>query len=97
MTERLSDRICLVTGAGSGIGAAVARRFTQEGGHVYLLDRNADAAAQVAAEIAAAGGDTSVRTLDVSNADDVRAAIAGIHTEAGRIDVLVNVAGISLI
>jgi NAD(P)-dependent dehydrogenase (short-subunit alcohol dehydrogenase family) len=96
MEQRLKDRVSLVTGAGSGIGAAIARRFAAEGARVYLLDQHKQAAETVAAEIAMAGGCGEARSLDVRDAGQVRDMIAAINDDAGRIDVLVNVAGISL-
>src|SRR5213593_2928242 len=97
MDERLRERVSLITGAGSGIGAAVARRFAAEGARVVLLDRAIERANAVAMEIAAAGGIAEARPLDVSRGDEVQAAIAGIVRDLGRIDVLVNVAGITLL
>lgn len=95
MERRLVGKVGLVTGAGSGIGAAIARRFAAEGARVFLLDSSAENAERVAAEITGAGGQASARWLDVSQAAQVQAAIAEIHRDAGQIDVLVNVAGIS--
>src|SRR5438105_1933992 len=94
MPERLAGKVCMVTGAGSGIGAAIARRFAAEGGRVFLLDRAIDNANKVAAGI---GGAAETRQLDVRDAAQVKAAIAAVRDAAGRIDVLVNVAGITLL
>jgi NAD(P)-dependent dehydrogenase (short-subunit alcohol dehydrogenase family) len=97
MERRLAGRISLVTGSGSGIGAAIARRFAAEGAHVFLLDRNAEAASAVARELAATGAKAEARTLDISDAAAVRATIGAIRQAAGRIDILVNAAGISML
>ncbi len=97
MEQRLSGRISVVTGAGSGIGAAIARRFAAEGARVFLLDRAADRAGAVAAEIAAAGGTAEVRQVDVMQSGQVQETIRAVREAAGRIDVLVNVAGISML
>lgn len=94
MPERLAGKVCMVTGAGSGIGAAIARRFAAEGGRVFLLDRAIENAQKVAAEI---GGAAEARQLDVRDAARVRSTIAAVNATAGRIDVLVNVAGITLL
>ncbi|HZQ38898.1 MAG TPA: SDR family NAD(P)-dependent oxidoreductase [Dehalococcoidia bacterium] len=94
MSDRLAGKVCMVTGAGSGIGAAIARRFAAEGGRVVLLDRAIENAKQVAAEI---GGTAEARQLDVREAAQVRSMIAAVKDAAGRIDVLVNAAGITLL
>jgi NAD(P)-dependent dehydrogenase (short-subunit alcohol dehydrogenase family) len=85
----LEGRVAVITGGGSGIGAAAARRFAAEGARVAVLDRNGDAAEAVAAEV---GG--KAHTLDVRDGDAVNDAIAKIIAAVGRIDVLVNNAGI---
>ena len=97
MEQRLSGRISVVTGAGSGIGAAIARRFAAEGARVFLLDRAADRAGAVAAEIAADGDTAEVREVDVMQSGQVQETIRAVRGAAGRIDVLVNVAGISML
>ena len=83
----LQDRVAVVTGGASGIGLATARRFVAAGATVVLVDR-ADARA-VAAEINA----VALR-VDVTDGDALGAAFAGVASEHGRIDVLVNNAGI---
>jgi NAD(P)-dependent dehydrogenase (short-subunit alcohol dehydrogenase family) len=85
----LEGRVAVITGGGSGIGAAAARRFAAEGARVAVLDRNGDAAEAVAAEV---GG--KAHTLDVRDGDAVNDAIGKIIAAVGRIDVLVNNAGI---
>jgi NAD(P)-dependent dehydrogenase (short-subunit alcohol dehydrogenase family) len=85
----LEGRVAVITGGGSGIGAAVARRFAAEGARVAVLDRNGDAAEAVAAEV---GG--KAQTLDVRDGDALNDAIGKIIAAVGRIDVLVNNAGI---
>ncbi|MER6121618.1 SDR family oxidoreductase [Streptomyces sp. NPDC001795] len=79
----------VVTGAGSGIGAATARRLAAAGHHVVLTARRKDRLEAVAAEIATAGGRCSVHALDVTDPDAVRAFAATLE----RVDVLVNNAG----
>lgn len=93
--QRLWNRISLVTGAGSGIGAAIARRFAAEGARVVLLDRDSDRARTVADEIAAAGSMAEAQALDVSQSSRIQDVIGSVRRDLGRIDVLVNVAGIT--
>ena len=97
MTEqRLAGRVAAITGAGSGIGEAIAKRFAAEGARVFVLDKNSGAGDDVAKSIRAAGGQAEARYLDVADASRVRATITSIADDAGRIDILVNVAGLSL-
>ncbi|MEC7236494.1 MAG: glucose 1-dehydrogenase, partial [Pseudomonadota bacterium] len=90
MTGRLDGKTALVTGAGSGFGAGIARRFAAEGAKLLLADINGDAAAAIAAEIGAAAC-----RADVSDADSVAemAETAGRHL--GQLDILVNNAGVT--
>ena len=98
MTEgRLQGRVAAVTGAGSGIGAAIARRFAAEGARVFVLDKNSSAGDDVAKSIRDSGGQAEARYLDVADASRVRATVTSIADDAGRIDILVNVAGLSLL
>jgi NAD(P)-dependent dehydrogenase (short-subunit alcohol dehydrogenase family) len=91
----LKGKMAVVTGAGSGIGAAIARVFAARGAHVAVVDRDQATARQVAGEIGKAGGAASPHHCDVSQPDEVDAlfrSIAGAHP---RLDILVNNAGIS--
>lgn len=93
-SRRLPARNAVVTGAGSGIGRAVAVRFAQEGARVAVLDRDLDGAKQTVAEIRAAGGTASAFAIDISDAASVSTAVAAVLTSFEQIDVLVNNAGI---
>jgi 3-oxoacyl-[acyl-carrier protein] reductase len=83
---RFDGRVALVTGAGAGIGAAIARRLASEGAAVTVIDRDGDAARKVAGEIGGTGA-----AADVSNRAEVQAALDGLET----IHIVVNNAGIS--
>ena len=88
-------RVALVTGASQGIGRAVALRLAQDGFSVALAARNEDKLKQVAAEIAAAGGRAELFTLDVSNEESIKATAKGVLAHFGKLDVLINNAGIT--
>jgi rhamnulose-1-phosphate aldolase/alcohol dehydrogenase len=91
----LATRIALVTGAGSGIGRAIALRLAAEGACVVVADRDAEGAAAVAAEIGNA--DVAVPfTADVTDEEQVAAAVAGAALAFGGVDLVVNNAGLSV-
>ena len=90
----LADRTALVTGAGSGIGAAIAEELARAGAYVLVQDLRPDAAATVAEGIRAAGGAAGAVGGDVSDPDDVAAIVDRLAASHGRIDVLVNNAGL---
>jgi len=90
--ERFQDRIVVITGAGSGIGAATARRFAAEGATVVLVGRTQDKLDKLAAELPATDR-VFVRPTDVADADQVNGLFTDVIERYGRLDVLVNNAG----
>src|SRR5689334_25299905 len=91
----LASHIAVVTGAGSGIGRAIATGFAREGAHVVLLDVNEAAAAQAARDIREAGGKAAHYALDVTRREDCAAVARRVADEVGPVSVLVNNAGIT--
>jgi 3-oxoacyl-[acyl-carrier protein] reductase len=91
----VTGRVALVTGASQGIGRACALALAEGGASVALAARNEDKLKQVAAEIESKGGQAAVFRLDVSNEDEVKAVAKAAIARFGRIDVLVNNAGVT--
>jgi NAD(P)-dependent dehydrogenase (short-subunit alcohol dehydrogenase family) len=91
----LSGRVALVTGASGGLGAQFARTLAKAGAGVVLAARRMDRLKTLRAEIEADGGDAHVVTLDVTDPDSIKAAVAHAETEMGTIDILVNNSGVS--
>lgn len=94
-TTRLADKHILITGAAQGMGAAIARHYAAQGAKVCLGDLNADGAAEVAADITAAGGVATSVALDVADRAQADAAVAHTVEAFGSINVLLNNAGIN--
>ena len=89
----ISGKTALVTGASSGIGAAIAKQLAQEGAHVLLLARNETRLKQVETEIKVAGGNAHYFIVNLADADAVETIAKRIETEVGTPDILVNNAG----
>ena len=91
--QSLKNKIALVTGAGKGIGKAIALALASEGVHVGLIARTENEIKAVADEIISKGVKSSYATADVSNRTDLESAVEKIKTELGAIDILINNAG----
>ncbi|MEM8835120.1 MAG: 3-oxoacyl-[acyl-carrier-protein] reductase [Planctomycetota bacterium] len=94
MTDQ-TKRVALVTGASRGIGRAIAERLARDGRHVVLAARSEGPLQDVRSAIEARGGSASVRTLDLSDQEDLANAVEETAKEFGRFDILVNNAGIT--
>lgn len=92
---QLDHQIALVTGAGRGIGRAIALRFASEGADVVCVSRTAENAERVAGEIRSLGRKAWAHGLNVADAGAVESAVAEILAATGRVDVLVNNAGVT--
>lgn len=94
--KRFENKIVLVTGAGRGIGASIARRFASEGAEVIVnYSGNDEAAQKTVDEITATGGQSQKYKCSVNDSESVKVMIDEIIKEFGRIDILVNNAGIT--
>jgi len=90
----LQNKIALVTGSGSGIGSSIAETFARAGAHVYVADLDAKSGGETAERIKAAKGSAEFLPLDISREDDCERARQAVMASFGRLDVLVNNAGI---
>lgn len=99
MTEsgpKLRDRVAVVTGAASGIGAATAELFARHGARVGLVDIDADGLERTGQAVAAAGGEALLLRADVARAQDAADGTARVMERWGRIDVVVTCSGVSI-
>lgn len=93
---RFAGRTVVVTGAGKGIGAALAAAYAKEGAIVSAIDLEAGNVGQVAETIREGGGDAAAYAVDLRSPDEVAAAFAEIEERHGRVDVLINNAGLGI-
>jgi len=93
---RLAGKTALISGAAQGLGAAMARRFAEEGARVFIGDLKAETGNATVAEICGKGGKAAFLSLDVTNEQSWIDAMATVKQEAGRLDILVNNAGINI-
>lgn len=91
--QRFNEKVALVTGAGSGIGKASALRLASEGGAVFCVDLQAEAVEATVSEIVSAGGVAAARVCDISQRDQVEAAIDACVEKFGSLYALINMAG----
>ena len=94
---KLKDKVCIVTGAASGIGREIALTYAREGGKVVIADLNQEAAQAVASEIGKSGGTAMAVAMDVTSEEQVNAAVAEVVAAYGGVDVLVSNAGIQIV
>jgi NAD(P)-dependent dehydrogenase (short-subunit alcohol dehydrogenase family) len=91
----LQDQVCIVTGAGQGLGRSIALEMAHEGATVALLERNADTLEKTAGEVTASGHKVMTYQLDITDYDIYRKVVADVVAKQGKIDVLVNNAAIN--
>lgn len=92
--RRLEGKVALVTGASRGIGCAIARALLDEGAHTFLVSRRREAVRKLAAAWNAAGGKAEALSADVTREREVNGLIARVKKRSGRLDILINNAGV---
>src|SRR4051812_35798256 len=95
MTSQLEKQVAVVTGAGRGIGRAIALKFAEEGADVVCVSRTAENSQKVAGEVRALGRKSWAFAVDVSDSKAATEVAEKILSETGRVDVLVNNAGVT--
>ena len=91
---RLTGKVSIITGAGQGIGRATALKFASEGARVAVCDINLDSVNETVREILAKGGEAAAFRIDVTDKDSITKMVEGVMAKWGRVDTLVNNAGI---
>ncbi|MEM6941169.1 MAG: SDR family oxidoreductase [Pseudomonadota bacterium] len=91
--ERLKDRVALISGGANGVGASAAKMFASEGAHVIVLDWDVEGGDALCAELSEAGADITFIATDVSEPEQVSAAVQSTLMREGKIDILFNHAG----
>ena len=94
---QLKDKVAFITGSASGIGKEIATVYAQEGAKIVIADLNNDAAQATAAELSAIGAQAIGVAVDVTNEDQVNAAVEGAVAAFGGIDILISNAGIQIV
>ncbi len=92
--DRLKDKVAIITGGNSGVGAATAKKFAAEGAKVVITARRANMLEDVAAEIRAAGGEVLTVPSDISKPEDAARVVSETLAAFGKIDILINNAGV---
>ncbi|WP_018897702.1 SDR family oxidoreductase [Rhizobium sp. 2MFCol3.1] len=96
MSHRLLDKRIMITGAAQGIGLATAKAFAREGASLFLIDRDEALLQEETAKLKDEGYRVSVRSADITDAEAIVAAVSEAETEIGRINALVNNAGVNV-
>jgi len=96
MSNRLLDKRIMITGAAQGIGLAIAKAFAREGASLFLIDRDEALLQEETAKLKDEGYRVSVRSADITDAKAIVAAVSAAETEIGRINALVNNAGVNV-